>query len=295
MQRFKLWKLPALARDKVIRQMTPADAIYLSLVSKSFRRFLMAYKLHATRFHWSLKAETPNFMNVLIEFNDNRHDDVEFVFGRYCVYDPQNITPVTPIKGSNLSFNRRGNTSFVMNPNGSPARLPGMKEMSKFLLDILFVGKYTVERNTALFDFLDFERFILRTTKKFHSFCFSTRETYFTMEQLECLLETIQTEKLQISIEIKNPHCWDPVEIPLRVSDSLTLYNCNWLSIDNLLEARAKKINVRFVTYVMFDDVIRIIKSWMEGTKLTEMTNMCLHPVSSRVMEQVDTLNGVSR
>ncbi|EGT31479.1 hypothetical protein CAEBREN_25148 [Caenorhabditis brenneri] len=292
MQQFKLWKLPALARDKVIRQMVLAEVIYLSLVSKSFKRFLMAYKLHATLFLWSLRAGTRNFMNVLIEFNDDRHDDVEFIFGQYCEYNPKNTKP---IKESGFSFNRRGNTSFVMNFDGSPARLLGMMEMSKFLLDILFVEKYAVERNTVLFNFVDFEHFILRTTQKFHSFRFSTRATYLTMDQLKYLLETIQTENLHLSIEIRNPHCGDPAEIPLRVSDSLVLYNCNWFSTDNLLESKAKKIDVRFVTSVLPDDVTRIMKSWMEGTKLKEMTNMCLHPVSRKVMEQLDMLNGVSR
>ncbi|CAL2043619.1 unnamed protein product [Caenorhabditis brenneri] len=299
MQRFKLWKLPALARDNVIRQMVPADVIHLALVSKSFRQFLMRFKLHATLVCWFV---TSTSMDISIEFDEDRKRKVDFQFGySKGYYNPKTIKP---IKESGFFFNFvAGETFFVMNPDGSPSSFLGIEKMSKLLLDILSVTKYEVDLDKPLINFADSDFFIWRTTRKFHAFTLITDDSMDTMENLNFLFEAIQTETLFTNIRIRNRHFEDPVEIshrsnfPLNMSNELHLLRCNWLSIGNLLEAKAKTIWVYYVTTVLPDDAIKILKSWMNGTKLKEMTDMRVGPFSSEeeVMEQVDTLNGVSR
>ncbi|EGT31484.1 hypothetical protein CAEBREN_09001 [Caenorhabditis brenneri] len=167
--------------------------------------------------------------------------------------------------------------------------------MSKLLLDILSVKKYIFSNEMPLRNFDVFDNFIWRTTQKFHSIYLSTGETKHTREKFKFLFETIQTENLITDIKIGEPDF--STYIPLRRYDSLFLKECNWLSIDNLLEAKAKDIDVKFVTPVSPDDAIKILKTWIEGTKLKEMTLMEVGPLSSKenVMKQADMLGGVSR
>lgn len=286
MDLFNMWQLPDRTRSRIFRQVDPADMFFLSNHSSHVNRFLMAYKLYASRLVWQIVKATDG---------EREAGQPEEIY-RIQLHFPE------PDKRVYFFCAQRHEQDLRIVENKiisyTPEALKEYETVSKHLLEIFHIEKFEFyyESHPKFSPFED--NFIWNLTRKFDSFKIFTL-AQITEENVRFLTENLEIDSLTLYLSTFLNRL--PLSnIQFNVRRELNLYSCDWITLDDVLNAKSEKMKIQF-----WDEngpnsnCLRIVETWMSGEKLTDMKEMNVtfedEVAHEQLMEQIDKLDGVER
>ncbi|CAL2048529.1 unnamed protein product [Caenorhabditis brenneri] len=299
MSLFPLWRLPALARANVLRQLDPVDIIYFSMSSRKVRWFLTSFKLYSTKltflFYTSQANVTLDVIKMRLDFVVPDHY-AEFHFGDSIC---KKRFPNAKISEGKYLVLRNKYSFSTMNADSTPSKMEGMKEMCSYLLSIMFVNSFAVVNTAPIQNFNVFNCFVFDIAKRFLSVTVMTKEhELYKAEDVEAFFKNIVvTGKLYLDIRLEEPGSL--TNISLNHTEEVFIPSCFWLPVESFMKINNKKCIIEYpVGSSVIPDLLDVVKGWQNGEAFENIEEMklCYPQIDqNRVLDQVDLLDDVIR